>query len=220
MIVGYNGVCVDANVKRVVGHLLTNTVAAVVWDRNKTVTCAAEWPDDFTYPMALSTCLPSIVYNNMLTRTLYTLTGPVNCPTTVFHFWMTILASTGLTEHNCVNVLYKPFANLYPLRCSHVGSSRLQPSQRTGHNHPVVPPPPPAYRPGVLIPRGGREHAAVLCDESDAETYEGDDVSPVDVQQGLDLLSVHSSDLTEAPHYVMLDEERSVVPSSFLSSEH
>ena len=67
---------VDGNVHRVAGHLLTNTVLAVIWDRNKTVTTSAEWPADFAYHMALSLPLPCTVYTNMLTCTLYTLTRP------------------------------------------------------------------------------------------------------------------------------------------------
>ena len=44
-----------------------------MWDRNKTLTSAT----NFAYPMALSNPLPCTLYTNMLTRTLYTLTGPV-----------------------------------------------------------------------------------------------------------------------------------------------
>ena len=59
------------------GRLLTDTVPAVIWDRNQTVTSSAEWPSDFAYPMARSTSLPCTVEKNMLTCTLYALTGPV-----------------------------------------------------------------------------------------------------------------------------------------------
>ena len=45
---------VDGNVRKVVGRLLTDTVPALIWDHNKTVTSSVEWPAHFAYPMALS----------------------------------------------------------------------------------------------------------------------------------------------------------------------
>ena len=57
--------------------------------------------------------------------------------------------------------------------------------------------------------------AALLFDaHSDDETYVGDDLLPVDM--GLELRSVHSSDLTEVGNYAVL-EERSMVGSAFLA---
>ena len=59
--------------------------------------------------------------------------------------------------------------------------------------------------------------ATTLCDNaSDADSYVGDDVRPVDV--GLDPLSFHSQNLLEDRNYIMLEEERSIVPSLFVSS--
>ena len=68
---------VDGNVHKVVGRLLTDTIPAVIWDRNKTVTSSAVWQGDFAYPMPPRTPLPCTLYTNMLKCTLYTLTGPV-----------------------------------------------------------------------------------------------------------------------------------------------
>ena len=41
------------------------------------MTCSAEWPAAFAKPMALNAPVPCAVYTSMLTRTLYTVTGPV-----------------------------------------------------------------------------------------------------------------------------------------------
>ena len=69
-----------------------------------------------------------------------------------------------------------------------------------------------ALRPGALNPLGGWGCGAVLCDDSfDADTYVG-------LARALGLLSIHSSGLTEVGNYVILDEERPIVPSTVLSS--
>ena len=206
---------VDGNIHKVVGRVLTDAVPAVIWDRNKTVTSSVEWPADFAYPRALSTPLPCAVHTNMLTRTLYTLTGPVK------------LSEESVSYFNTPFFKYPPDRAHLRARVMEVFRKSVaaevlpqgkQPALAQSQNRPQQPSgggngPLPPFRPGALNP----VRAAVLSDaDSDADTYVGDDVLPVDV--GLDL-SVHSSDLTEVGNYVMLEEKRSMVGSSVLSSQ-
>ena len=96
---------------------------------------------------------------------------------------------------------------------------RKQPALAQLQNRPQQPGgagngPLPFFGPTALNP----VRDVVLSDaDSDADTYFGDDVLPVAV--GWELVSVHLSDWTRVEHYVMLEEERSMVGPSTLITQ-
>ena len=188
---------VDGNLHNVVERLLTDTIRAVMWDHNETVTTSAAWPANFAYRMALSTPLRRMVYANMVTVTLYTLTGPVTLSedsvgdlTTHFSKYPPRSATAACscdTSFSQIRSKGKQTA---------LAQSQNRPQQQgSGENGPL-----PPFRPRAL----NLVRAAVLSDgDFDADTYVGDDVLPVHV--GLDLLSVHSLELTQVGNHVLLE---------------
>ena len=132
---------VDRNVHKVVGRLLTDTVPAIIWDRNKTTTSSAEWPAHFAHPMALRTPLPCTMYTNMLARSLYTLyslTGPVKVSEDSVSDLSTQFSTyPAHRAHLCAHVI-EVFRKIVPAEVLPNGKQPALGQSQKGHNSQVV----------------------------------------------------------------------------------